>query len=276
MSSMTFMRWALVLAASTAAAGCPTPTPFETKPSEEDLTAENLERIQTLEVPNPFKFVALGDTHDDYTALSSAVAAINARDDVEFVVAAGDLTDLGLVSEFEWTHDELARLDVPYLTVIGNHDALNNGARIYRDLYGPLDYSFAVGGVKFIFFNSNTLEFDGEAPSRPWLEQQLADLQGANSAIWVTHQEIAHPDDGVDGDGAAFYGRLLDKYPATSLVIHGHRLPHDFTSHHGTPVLQCGTFQVVFTYNVITVRDGAAIEIEFCDLDGCAPPVAVP
>ena len=272
---MTAARWLCTLGMSIALSGCLAATPFDTEPSEEGITARNLAGIRALPPPpNPFKFIALGDTHDNYAALSRAVTAINARDDVQFVIVAGDLTDLALLGEFEFTREEFARLDVPYLTVIGNHDALGDGIEIYRRMFGPLDYTLHFGSAKFVFFNSNTLESGGKAPNRAWLEDELSDLQGAASAIWVTHQEVDRPDDGEGGDGKAFYARLLDQ-PGTSLVIHGHRIPHELWLYRDTPVLQCGTFQSVFTYNVVTVRDGRASQIEVCDLDGCDPPVSV-
>lgn len=273
-----FFLASVILVAGTGVIGCLEPTPFDVDPSEVDLTAKSLARIAARSPStNTFKFVAIGDTHDDYSALSAAVAAINTRDDVAFVIVAGDQTDQGLLREFELTRDELARLDVPYVTVIGNHDALSNGPEVYRRMYGPFDYSFEIGAVKFIVFNSNSLEFPGDVvPDRAWLERQQSDLDGAASAIWVTHQEIRRPDDGRDGGGKAFYARLLDEYPVASLVIHGHRLEHRLHRYHDTPVLQCGTFEMVFTYNLVTVRDGTATDIEICDLNGCDLPVSLP
>lgn len=273
-------RWLVAVAAfvsGTGAAACLQPTPFDTEPSEVDLTAKDLARIEArrAEIPS-FKFVAIGDTHDDYSALNQAVGAINQRDDVAFLINLGDQTDQGLLREFELTRDELSDLEVPYLTVIGNHDALSNGALVYRRMYGALDYSFVFGGVKLIFFNSNSLEFPGQAPDREWLEGQLSDLDGATSAIWVTHQEIPRPDEPPGADGKQFYARLLDDYPVTSLVLHGHRIERRLRRYHDTPVLQSGTFQVVFTYNLVTVTDGRATDVELCDLDGCAAPVPLP
>jgi hypothetical protein len=93
------------------------------------------------------------------------------------------------------------------------------------------------GGAKFIMFNSNTLEFPNSAPERGWLESQVADLQGAASAIWVTHYDITSPDDVEGGDTKAFYAHLLDQYPVTSLVVHGHLQEHEFSVYHDTPVL---------------------------------------
>jgi 3',5'-cyclic-AMP phosphodiesterase len=276
MTAACWLSTLSTLGMSIAVSGCLAATPFDTEPSEEDLTARNLARIRELPPPSDaFKFVALGDTHDNYAALARGVAAINARDDVQFVIVAGDLTDLALLGEFEFTREEFARLEVPYLTVIGNHDALGDGIEIYQRMFGALDYTLHFGSVKFVFFNSNTLEFDGKAPNRAWLEDELSDLEGAASAIWVTHQEVDRPDDGEGGDGDAFYARLLDEHPGTSLVIHGHRIPHELWRYRDTPVLQCGTFQSVFTYNVVTVRDGRASQIEVCDLDGCDLPVSV-
>ena len=153
MTATCWLSTLSTLGMTIAVSGCLAATPFDTEPSEEGITARNLARIRALPpAPEPFKFVALGDTHDNYSALGRAVDAINARDDVQFVIVAGDLTDLSLLGEFEFTREEFARLEVPYLTVIGNHDALGDGIEIYQRMFGPLDYTlqFGFGEVRLL------------------------------------------------------------------------------------------------------------------------------
>lgn len=96
----------------------------------------------------------LGDSHQALEELSEVVDAVNAHD-LAFVLHLGDMTDAGLRQEYRWTLDELKRLRRPFLTAIGNHDALSNGKDVYRRSFGAYDYRFTYGDVRFVVPNTN-------------------------------------------------------------------------------------------------------------------------
>lgn len=264
------------LAAATFAAllptACLTATPFhDDLDVEGDVNARAIQRI-LQEPPTPdFKFVAIGDTHDAYDATAQAVRAINRRDDIRFVLHAGDLTDLSLSTEFERIHEVLRELNVPYVAVIGNHDAIATGPELYDELYGARDFSFRFGALKFIVFNSNALEFPGKAPNGAWLRDEHADLKPGERAIWLTHQDVSAPDGENKREAKALYAELLREEPV-SLVVHGHLEEYELTNYQTSTVLQCGTFQAVFTYTVVSVFGyGERLEFEKCVDDECTP-----
>ncbi|MCB9589426.1 MAG: metallophosphoesterase [Polyangiaceae bacterium] len=251
---------------------CLTATPFDDDLDVRgDVNARAIERIQGAPPTPDFKFVAIGDTHDAYDETEAAVRAINRRDDIRFVLHAGDLTDLSLNVEFERIHRILSDLDVPYVAVIGNHDAIATGPELYDTLYGERDFSFRFGKLKFIVFNSNALEFPGEAPNEEWLRAEHADIQPGERAIWLTHQDVTAPDGENEEQAKAFYGELLRDNPVP-LVVHGHLEEYELQRYQTSTVLQCGTFQKVFTYTVVSVFNyGERIEFEKCVEDDCVP-----
>jgi 3',5'-cyclic AMP phosphodiesterase CpdA len=252
------------------ATSCIHTTPFESEPSVDDLTAKNLAELDARgPAPRPFKFAAFGDTHSDYDNLRRTVAAINARDDIEFVLITGDMTNLGLLQEFEWSNDAYEELDVPYLTVIGNHDALGQGQEIYREMYGPYDYSFSFGGIKFVMFNSNTLEFEGAAPDREWLVDQVDNRPPDEHVILVAHHDLTQPDDYADGNTAEFYVQLV-QHEGVIGVIHGHNAEFELIAWNGVTVLQTGTYEKVFMHTIVTV-DGSTLSYEACSFEQCTP-----
>lgn len=253
-----------------ACTSCLTATPFgDDLDVEGDVNQRAIARISAQAPSADFKFVALGDTHDAYAETAAAVEAINRRDDVRFVLHAGDLTDLSLAEEFERTHRALRELRVPYVAVIRNHDAIAAGPEIYAELYGPRDFSFRFGELKFIVFNSNALEFPGEAPNAEWLRAQHADLTSGERAIWLTHQDVSAPDGQNSSTAKQLYAELLSEH-RVPLVVHGHLEEYELSRFQGADVLQCGTFQEVFTYTVVSVFDyGARVEYEKCTVDDC-------
>jgi 3',5'-cyclic-AMP phosphodiesterase len=268
-------RWArssAVLVASTLAiaGSCIHTTPFQSDPSVTDLTAKNLARLDGRRpAPQPFKFAALGDTHEAYDELARTVEALNARDDLEFLLIAGDLTTIGLLDEYEWSVEILQRLDIPFFTVVGNHDALSRGKQIYQRMFGPYDYSFSYGGLKFILFNSNTLEFEGAAPNAEWLRSEAARLDGNRGIVFLLHHDFRGPEDLPGGRTAELYAELAARHPV-ELVVHGHLEEFSLEEWRGVPKLQCGSFNKVFFHTIVTV-EAASLRFERCRFERCEP-----
>jgi Calcineurin-like phosphoesterase len=92
------------------------------------------EPLETPEVEPPgdvlFRFGILGDMHigSDHAedAVANAVTDLNAAG-VELVVQLGDITDQGNREEFEKAKQILDKLDMPLVTMLGNHDVFSRG-----------------------------------------------------------------------------------------------------------------------------------------------------
>lgn len=124
------------------------------------LTERNLAKIAALpKAELPVKIALTGDPQGTPGDLKRVVEAIDGRDDIRFILVLGDLTDYGLMHEYIWAAEALENSRLPHLSVIGNHDAIAHGRRIYKEMYGPFDYVFEDAGVKFVMFNANQFEF---------------------------------------------------------------------------------------------------------------------
>lgn len=269
----TAPAWAVRLACLmlTAASGCLEVTPFGSDTETRDLTAKNLAALAARpETSGPFKIAALGDTHDDYDRFARAVELINARGDIELVLHGGNMSDRALLKELEWTADILTRFKMPFFATIGNHDAIADGKEIYRKMFGPYDFSFVWSGTKFVVFNSNTLEFSGQAPDRAWLSEAIADRGGAERLVVLTHHPPHYPLDLPGGTTEEYYENLL-REEDIDVWIHGHVTDISLTTPVGTtPVLSLGTFQEVPYYTILTIDPQLdAVHYERCDLERC-------
>lgn len=107
-----------------------------------------------------FSFVLISDTQRWYDETEDAVNAINERNDVDFVIHCGDLSDFGMKMEFEKQRDILNRLSVPYVCLLGNHDCLATGKEVFNTIFGDENFAFTAGNVRFVCLNTNALEFD--------------------------------------------------------------------------------------------------------------------
>jgi 3',5'-cyclic AMP phosphodiesterase CpdA len=244
--------------------GCLKFTPFKDEPDESRLTAHALARLAEQSPPGRWSFLAFGDTHDEYDDLERSVAAMN-QTSARLALIAGDLSDRGTLQEFEWSGELYRKLTMPFVTVIGNHDEISDGLRIYERMYGPRNYSFHYGGLFFVLFDSNTLE-NAAAPDRDWIDQQIRD-RGDDKVVLVTHQSVTDPNDVEGGEAKQYYDDLLSSGDV-ALVVHGHLDEYYLRLVHDVPVLQCGTYETQRTHTLIDF-DGEKFGFQRCQFDDC-------
>lgn len=169
------------------------------------------------------RFAVLSDSQRWYDELNDAVDAINARDDVDFVIHCGDLTDWSLRDEFEWQQAILTRLDVPYVVLIGNHDCLTTGELVFEKLFGSTHFAFTAGRVRFVCVNSNALEYDDEeaVPDFGFVAEELACFpQEADRTVVVMH--AAPQSEQLFGWKADRMHQMACQFPNLLFCLHGH------------------------------------------------------
>lgn len=198
-------------------------TPWETDvPSRlKDLTEKQLSRLN--EIPDqslPFTFAVLGDPQGTPHDLDRVVASINRREDVKFMMVLGDLTDYGLLHEYIWAGDALSQSRVPFLTVVGNHDAISHGKAIYDEMFGPFDYTFSFADIRFAMFNNNQFEFG--RTDFTWLRNSVDDrtitashippVIDVHDAVQIEHWTSINESAGIIGSLHGHRGTQTDQY----------------------------------------------------------------
>ncbi len=205
-------------------------SPYEIRlhENEKQLNQRNIDRIAGQNIPQDatITFALISDTQGYYKDTEALVNHLNNRNDVQFVLHNGDITDFGLLKEFRLINEKLGRLNAPLVTVIGNHDAVSNGMQLYKQMYGPYNFSFVAGHSKFIFINTNNWEFNGTAPDLDWLETQLADRANYSQVFVLSH--IPPTSSSFGEANAQRYRQLMNKYKV-SMSIHGHN--HSFETY---------------------------------------------
>jgi 3',5'-cyclic AMP phosphodiesterase CpdA len=194
-----------------------------------NLTAKNLAKLQARPLPagDTLRFVFTGDSQRFYDEAEELVASVNKLSGISMLIVAGDISDFGKAREMRWVDEKLRRLNVPYVTVVGNHDLVGNGRTTYQHIFGPLNYSFVYGDTKFIMVDTNSREynFNGRIPDVPWLRQQLSDLGGARRQVVVSH--VPPQDSDFDPTLTEPYARTLAAAPKLVFKLNGHR--HSFS-----------------------------------------------
>ena len=206
---------------------------FDTHPYDVDISGEtgiNARQMSVIESKfankDTLRVAFISDTHLWLSDAKDQVEDVNRRKNVDFVVHCGDLTDTATEVEFEWSRDILSDLNYPFVALIGNHDFLGTGDQTYEVMYGPMDFSFIAGRVKFLCLNTNATEYDYLAaiPNFDWMEEEMTkDSDRFDRTVIIMH---APPySDQFNNNVCKAFRRYLDYFPGLMCCVYGHN--HD-------------------------------------------------
>jgi hypothetical protein len=153
--------------------------PYDVRISgETNVNAHNIAKIEAkCKDKTTIRFVAMGDSQRWYDETVDFVKDINKRNDIDFVLHGGDVSDFGVTNEFLWQRDIMNKLKVPYVVILGNHDCIGTGEETYRAVFGDTNFSFIAGRIKFVCLNTNAIEYDYSRPipDFEFIAEQISD-----------------------------------------------------------------------------------------------------
>lgn len=205
------------------------------------------------------KFALIADTHvSDSSAnadLKKTVEDINSMDDLEFVVLAGDITEMGSDEELTQAKQLLDNLNKPWYIIPGNHDTKwsESGNTSFKKIFGDEKFVFEVNNCLFVGCSSgpNMRMAPGLVPREHivWLDSIAKVANKENKqVIFVNHYPL--------NNGLANWYEVIDILKGTDVQValcgHGHRNKvYDFEGIPG----------VMGRSNLTTKRDTAGFNI---------------
>jgi len=203
--------------------GCLQYSPHEIRldSDERNLHGKAVATLLARPPAQQLRFAVVGDTQRLFEDAEDTVRALNARDDLAFVVQVGDFTHWGLADEFRVMNRIFSELRVPYFVVAGIHDLLGTGRVVYEEMFGPVNFAFTYGRARIVLLDSIWGEygFDGRVPDLEWLAGELAPGPDHDRAVAASHIPPDNPD--FDPDLRGEYFRVLRERGAM-LSLHGH------------------------------------------------------
>lgn len=213
---------------------------------------------------NPkFSFALLTDTHisgkSSLEDLKKTVDDINSRDDIEFVILAGDITEFGADWELEAAHQVINTLNVPYYIVPGNHDTKwsESGCNSFARIFGGTDFAFESHGILFCGTSSGPNMRMGMAQvpreALVWLDSLITATPDDMPIIYTNH----NPMDASLANVAETYDVL--KKGNIQLTLAGHWHTDNLKNYDGVPAivgrsnLRSTPPSKVVGYNIITI-----------------------
>lgn len=190
--------------------------------SYRDINAGNLKRLGDGRNDDTVRFILTGDTQRSRDETVRFTKKINEMPGIDFVVVAGDITEFGVLQEMEWISRSLAKLKAPYVAVIGNHDLTSRGRDAFTTMFGPLNYSFIYGGIKFVCHDTNSREhkFNGQTPDIPWLRAEMQPQEGVSNYMAISH--VAPNSDDFDPALIKGYTDNFAAVPGFLASLHAH------------------------------------------------------
>jgi len=232
-----------------------------------DVNAKQIALLPQKAAGTPIKVIISGDTQRSYEETRIFVDQINQRNDVDFVILNGDISDFGLLLEFDGIYKLYSKLRVPFIGVIGNHDLVANGRAVYERMFGQLNFTFNYAGIKFVCHDTNGREYDfnGSTPNLTWLKSNLKLDAGISNFVAISH--VPPTDADFDPKLVVPYENLLNQTPGLLASIHSHRhskLEFYYKDGVGIPFIITNAI-VNRAYTLVEIKNGqiTAEEINF-------------
>lgn len=211
--------------------------------SEVGINAKNLQWLQSLPQDDTVTIAFVGDSQRFYDELTDFIDTVNNIPSVDFVLLAGDISDFGLLEEFEIISEIFEGMNKPYFGVIGNHDVVAKGEQVFERMFGPLNYSFNYGGVKIVAHNTNSKEYNnGKVPDLNWIQSQLVKSDSAQYFLPVSH--VPPYSDDFDKALEGRYTAMFEETPGLLMSLHAHihELKDGYPYNDGVRYLATGSF----------------------------------
>jgi Icc protein len=153
---------------------------------------------------------------------------ISTMDDLDLVLATGDLVHDGSEAGYQRARDGFQRLGKPVYCIPGNHDNPAVMARVMNSGSVKVVPRATHGNWAFVFLDSTVEAHEGGHLRRTQLDllqEQLAISVGQHVLICLHHQPVPVGSSWMDQmavDNAEDFFAIIDRYPQVRAVVWGH------------------------------------------------------
>lgn len=222
-----------------------------------------------------FRFAFITDMHIDINNekptndLLAAVNEINSKNDIEFILIGGDVTENGDSASLCKAKELLTNFKKPYYITFGNHDVRVSKPenRLYHAIFGSDRFSFTHNGIQFVGFSTVPVSNYGighiATCDIDWVKTELTQ-KSELPLIVTTHYPL------LTGDVDNWYEMtdVLRKYN-TQVVLNGHYHRNAILNYDGIVGLVnrstlCGK-ELKGGYSIYTVSDSLSVSEKIID-----------
>lgn len=242
-----------------------------------DPVLESLEkpiRTEALDLKEiKFRIVHISDTHispfghfagEVFDRAAKRISKLDPRPDL--TIHSGDLTNNGVLPEYELALEKLKLFELRPLFCPGNHDQMNYGQSLFREMVSPMDVEEDVGKMVVFLMNSPMPDRDEGRLGRrrqSFLDERLEAIGKDRFRVVVFHHHLvpvplAGRETNVMEDAGDVLEMLLRH--GVDLVVMGHRHVRRALKIENTVLLNASTLSSIRTrgrlghsFNVVDV-----------------------
>ncbi|MHA2006468.1 MAG: metallophosphoesterase family protein [Promethearchaeota archaeon] len=249
------------------------------------ITEKNVKLNLEQKIETSKRLLIISDTHISRSGgtfnlhtYNLGVQQINKIEEVDLFLHLGDITQNGTLLEYEYTMEQFNKFQpiskCPLMVLIGNHDAMNVGYRLFKEMIGRRHIEYEDDEIYVIGIDSTKPDLPGGIIHHETIElvrKELMKKERENKfkIVCFHHQLIPIPNTGKERSAIDDSGDMLKMLleAKADLVLNGHRHTSNLytlsNSEKDLYIFNAGTFccnktryRELFTYAII-------------DIDGC-------
>jgi len=195
------------------------------------------------------------------------------------VVHTGDVTDNGILADYELAVEKIREIKFEMIVAPGNHDERNYGGSLFKELIGPVDFETSVGRAVFLVLDSAVPDIDNGRLGRrrhELIQSKLSRLpESAVKVVVFHHHLIPVPFAGREADILEDAGDALRLLLGmnVNLVLMGHRHVRHSIKVNNTVLTNAGTVSSARTrgrlghsFNVVDIMEDLSIKVTEIDI----------
>jgi len=207
-----------------------------------------------------------------FNATTREINRLKPQPDV--IVHSGDLTDIGVLADYELAVEKMKLLKAKVAIAPGNHDERNYGQSLFKEIIGPMDYEVKVGrAIVFISNSPQPDRDDGRLGRRrqDYLEEKFRAIPSRTIKILVFHHHLVPvPYSGREANVLEDAGDILEMVlkHKIDIVLMGHRHVTRVMRINDTVLVNAGTTSSVRTrgmlghsFNLIDIFEDGTVEV---------------
>lgn len=198
---------------------------------ERHLNQKMIDVLPDIDSDGVVRIAVMADSHQNYKALDETIDRINEATGVDFVANLGDFTNSAYNLEYDQFLKSYARIILPHITTIGNHDAIGAGPSLFKKAFGEINFWFESNSHRYVFFSTANLE-DPESFEPQWLS---AVVNGSTKPVIIFTHIALEDSERFSGSVAPIFSQVIQK---AQLVLNGHNHVYYSRSLSGTTLIQ--------------------------------------
>ncbi len=135
------------------------------------VNVKNMEIIKENIKDDDYTFAVVGNIENSISIFDNRILEKINQKDVDFIISTGNNLRDGDESKYRIFYRTLEKLNIPFLTAIGDQEMKDDGNENFYKYFGPFYYSFQIDDSYFIFLD--TTENTNLSWQQQWLQNEL-------------------------------------------------------------------------------------------------------